>query len=160
MKRKIVIGAAAVLVVALGIAVAQEHRRAKQWGPGMPGHIMAHLARKLNLTDAQKTQVKGIWTAEKPTVVPMLKQLADTHKQLAALSTQGEFNEAQVRPLANQQAQTMANLIVERQKMMSEVEKILTPEQRTKLNEMRQKRMQHMDAMLQRLESSNTSAQQ
>ena len=54
------------------------------------------------------------------------------------------FDEARVRALATQQAQTMTEMIVQKARIESEMIQILTPEQKTKLNDLRAKHEQRM----------------
>jgi periplasmic protein CpxP/Spy len=96
------------------------------------------------LTDQQKTQIKQILENEKPKVQPLRDQLRNEHQQMAALTKDGAFDEAQVRNIANQQAQTQANLIVERQRVKSEIYQLLTPDQRTKADQMKAQLGQRM----------------
>lgn len=99
--------------------------------------IMARIADHLGLTDAQKTEIKSIISAERPTVEPLVRQLAATRKQLRNVSKDGKFDEAQVRGLASQQAQTITELIVAKERVKSKIYNVLTPEQRTKADKMR-----------------------
>ena len=99
--------------------------------------IMARIAERLGLTEAQKTEIKSILVAERPVAEPLLRQLAATRKQLRDASRNGSFDEAQVRSLATQQAQTLAELIVTKERVKSKVYNVLTPEQRARAEKMR-----------------------
>jgi Spy/CpxP family protein refolding chaperone len=123
------------------------------FGPGMGHHfLMGMLAKQLDLTDAQKAQIKTMWEAEKPTVTPLLQSLANGHKQMLDLTANGAFDEAKVRAVATQQSQTIAQLIVEKEKMLSAVyTKVLTADQKTKMDQMRQHMETHIDHMLQHM---------
>ncbi|MEP6820289.1 MAG: Spy/CpxP family protein refolding chaperone [bacterium] len=142
-KRIIVIASIAALVVAATIfALAQGHPGMQGMhgeGPGKgPGHgeMLEHMARALDLTDAQKQQVKAIMEATESTARDIHAKLEETHKQLAAATANGQFDEAQIRTLANQQGQLEADMTVEHFRAMSKVYAILTPEQRVKAEEM------------------------
>jgi Spy/CpxP family protein refolding chaperone len=99
--------------------------------------IMARIAERLGLTEAQKTEIKSILVAERPQAEPLLRQLAATRKQLRDATRSGSFDEAQVRSLATQQAQTITELIVTRERVKSKVYNVLTPEQRARAEKMR-----------------------
>ena len=99
--------------------------------------IMARVAERLGLTEAQKTEIKSILVAERPVAEPLLRQLAATRKQLRDATRSGSFDEAQVRSLATQQAQTLTELIVTRERVKSKVYNVLTPEQRARAEKMR-----------------------
>lgn len=139
-KRIMVIAGIAVLVIGATIfAVAQ--------GPGMQGmhgrgdgpphgDMLEHMARELNLTDAQKQQVKTIMESAESSADGIHAKLEEVHKQLDAATANGQFDEAQVRTLANQQAQLEADMLVEHLRAKSKVFGILTAEQRVKAEEM------------------------
>ncbi len=143
--------AAAIVILVLGVALAV-HAQAKflhasqSWGgPPMAGRFLQHMADMLDLTDAQQAQIKQLWQGEQPTIMPLVKQLADAHKQMLAVTAGGKFDEAQVQGIANQQAQTIVQLIVEKQKLQSKVYAVLTPDQRVKLERLQQRHMARME---------------
>ncbi len=147
---------AAVVVAVLGVALAvhaeAKFRRASQsWGgPPMAGRFLQHMADVLDLTDGQQAQIKNLWQAEQPTIRPLLKQLADTHKQMVAVTAGGKFDQEKVQALANQQAQTIAQLIVEKQKLQSQVYALLTADQQAKMDRLQQRHMARMERWLDR----------
>jgi len=102
-------------------------------GPGFGGHMLGHLAGKLDLTDAQQAQVKEIIAKEKPAFQPLILQMAQKHQQMRQLLMAGAFDEAKVRELASQQTQAMTELTVQRARVESELFQVLTPDQKTKL---------------------------
>lgn len=104
-------------------------------GPGLRGMIMGRVARELNLTDQQKVEIKAIIEAERPRVEPLVRQLAATRRELREATANGQFDEAQVGALASRQGQTLAQLIVEKERVKSQVYGVLTPEQRAKAAE-------------------------
>lgn len=89
------------------------------------------LAEKLNLSDAQKAQIKQIKETNKTTVQPLRENMKSIRQQLKAATTNGNFNEVQVQTLATQQANIMAQLTVEKERTKSQIYAILTPEQQT-----------------------------
>src|ERR1051325_359358 len=62
--------------------------------PDGPGGGM-FLLRFLDLTDAQKAQIKAIQDAEDAKAEPYEKQLGDAHKALEEATAKGQFNESQ-----------------------------------------------------------------
>jgi len=144
MKQKILIATAIVLSLAAGLAataVAQSrHGKFGRHGDWM----LRHMTKELNLTDAQQTQIKGILQAEKAKVQPLMKQLRD-NRQAADNNVSGTFDENQARTFANQQAQIMSDLMVEKQRTRSQIFAVLTPDQRAKAQQLMQQRKQrHM----------------
>ena len=154
-----ILAVALILAVVAAIAVSQTVKRAHMRGDGMfagdvfGGHMMGFFVRKLDLTDAQQAQVKDIMTKEKPTIQPMILQMAQGHQQLQQLVMSGGFDEAKVRTLASQQTQTMTELTVQRARIASELYQVLTPDQKTKLtdliNQHQQRLMNHLQGQAQ-----------
>ena len=142
MKKKIlVIGSIAALVVAATIfALAQGHPGMGGMGEhmrgGPPPDMVEHMSRVLGLTDAQKEQVKALLEAQKGTEEERHAKLDDIRKQLDAATAKGQFDEATVRPLANQQAQLMADEMVDHFRLHSKLYGLLTDEQKVKADEM------------------------
>ena len=146
MKRRILmIASIAVLVIGATIfAVAQgpeQMRKMHSYGRGPHGHgdMLEHMARELNLTDAQKQQVKGVMEATESSAQGIHAKMEEIHKQIEAATANGQFDETQVRTLANQQAQIQADMMVEHLRAKSKIFAVLTPEQRTKAEEMHQR---------------------
>ena len=109
-------------------------RRWHVWRSMFGGPMMGFYIHKLDLTDAQRAQVKDIMAKEKPTLQPLMLQMAQGHQQLRQLVMSGNFDEAKVRDLAAQQTQTMTELTVQYARIASEMVQVLTPEQKTKLS--------------------------
>jgi periplasmic protein CpxP/Spy len=141
------IAAALALTLVAAVAVCETvqaghfHRRA-----GFDSPMVRMFARQLNLTDAQRTQMHQILAKEKPTMQPLMQQMAQSRLQIAQLELNGAFDESQVRPLASQQAQAMQDFIVQRARVESELIQVLTPDQKTKLGQLltqHQERLTH-----------------
>ena len=128
----------AVLVISLAfLALGHGFQGPGRHGKGEGhGDMLEHMSRELNLTDAQKQQVKAIMDSVMAIAEADHAKLEDIHKQIGAATANGQFDEAQVRALANQQAQLEADLMVEHLRAMSKVYSILTPEQRVKAEAM------------------------
>ncbi len=98
--------------------------------------IVDHIGSRLDLTADQKAQVNTIIAAEHTNVEPLFVQLAANWQQMRAATTGGQFDEEQVRALATSQAQTITELIVVKERVKAKVYAVLTPEQRTKADQM------------------------
>jgi periplasmic protein CpxP/Spy len=122
-------------------------------GPGLGGHMMGYLSRRLELTDAQQSQVKEIMAKEKPTFQPLILQMAQNHQQMRQLVMANGFDEAKVREMAAQQTPTLTELTVQRARVESEMYQVLTPDQKTKLSiiitQHEQRFMKHMQGQAQ-----------
>lgn len=105
-----------------------------EWGMD-GGHRMEFFADYLNLTDAQQTQMKTILQKEHASLKPLMQQMRQTHQALRTYE-QGTFDEAKVRAIAAQQAQSQVELTVAETRVHNELFQVLTPEQQTKMKEM------------------------
>jgi len=152
MKSKFFKTAAIVLALAVmaAIAVSQTVRRAHMRGDGMfGGPMLGFYVHQLDLTDAQRAQVKAIMTKEKPALQPLMLQMAQGHSQLRDLVMNSSFDEAKARELASQQTQVMTELTVQHARIASEMVQVLTPEQKTKLTALIN---QHEQRMMNRMQ--------
>jgi Spy/CpxP family protein refolding chaperone len=138
------------LTVVAAVAVSQTVKRAHMRGNGMfGGPMMGFYMHQLDLTDAQKTQLKAIMTKEKPALQPLMQQMAQGHAQVRDLVINGGYDEAKVREMATQQTQTMTELTVQYARIGSEMVQVLTPEQKTKLTTLIS---QHEQRMMNRMQ--------
>jgi protein CpxP len=113
-------------------------------------HMMEFFADYLNLSDTQQAQMKAVLEKEHATLKPLMQQLHQAHKDLRQYQ-EGAFDEAKVRTLATQQAQTLTELTVQETRIHSELFQMLTPDQQAKMKEFEARheaRMQkHMNQM-------------
>lgn len=118
-------------------------------GPGMgqgrgQGRGMLPL-RFLDLTDAQKEQVRAIHEAEKARVEPLLTQLREAHTAMREATANGQFNEEQIRAIAAKQSQAQVELAVSHARVQAQIYQLLTAEQRAKLDKFEQEHKTHME---------------
>ena len=136
MKRSLYLVGAVLLIVAgvVGLAGAEFGIGQHGWGFHGPGRFpAAFITRELNLTDTQKTQIKGIWNTERPTLTPLLREMLNGCDQMASANANGNFDEVKARAIADKQAATVSQLFVERERLISRIyNEVLTPEQRVK----------------------------
>ena len=98
------------------------------------GHMLEFFTDYLNLSDAQQAQIKAVLQKEHGTIRPLMHQLHQTEAQLKQYE-QGGYDEAKVRALATQQAQTQIELTVQKTRIHSELFQLLTPDQQAKMKE-------------------------
>jgi Spy/CpxP family protein refolding chaperone len=103
-------------------------------GYGMEGHQMHFMAKYLNLTDEQKTQMKGVMQKEHPAMKPLFQQSRQINQQLLQY-VEGTYDEAKVRTLAAQKAQVEIEMTVAQTRIHNEMFQLLTPDQQTKMKE-------------------------
>ena len=97
-------------------------------GPGGPGEF-GPLA-GLNLTDAQKEQVKKIHDSFDESTKALRDQMRTLHDNDTADPLSGNFDEAAFRSAAEARAKIQVEMEVQHAKMMSQVAAILTPDQK------------------------------
>jgi len=95
-----------------------------------PGKRIDRMAKKLNLTEAQKEQVEAILATEREKAEPLRQQLAENRNNLRKAIEAQPFDEATVRTLAAKQNETRVELVVSRARARSQIFALLSPEQR------------------------------
>jgi protein CpxP len=120
-----------------------------EWGGEHCGNHQHHnfrkIARKLALTDAQKSQQKAIFQANKDVVKPIITSLQAEKKNLQALIHADTIDEAAIRAETAKIAGIQADLNVNRAKVGTQFRAILTPAQLVILKTMQQKKCNKKD---------------
>ncbi len=98
------------------------------------GMFIHRMERQLDITDAQRSQIKSILKNEQPTIQKLAARVREDNDQLRNKSS---FDEAYVRNFARQHASTTEDVLVEREKVRTEILQVLAPAQREKLQQMR-----------------------
>ena len=138
-------GIAAVVVIAgIAIAGAQAHRAWGRHGWGRWGWrgpaAMGYVSHELNLSQAQRKQVRSMWEAEKPTVSSLVAEFANEEKEMDQATAGGTLDEAKVQEIATREGATVSKLLVERTRLESKIySSVLTPEQRTRADKMKER---------------------
>jgi protein CpxP len=141
---------AAALALTAAVAFARQEGHHGPGGPGGPGgphgphggSMVEHLSRELNLTDAQKAQVKQIEDSLRESTKPLQEQLMKTGGGPLDGFKDG-FDEAAVRSAAQSRANIQVELEVAHARAASQVYALLTAEQKAKIAELRQQFEQH-----------------
>jgi periplasmic protein CpxP/Spy len=115
------------------VRVAHANRFGRHWG----GPVRM-ISRELDLSDAQKQQIKAIWQKERPAVAGLVRELAEEQKDLNLASAEGKPDENAMAPIANRQTVTVMKLMIEKEKVISNIYTVLTPDQRTKADRWRE----------------------
>jgi protein CpxP len=127
-------------------------------GPGH-GHGMGFLARELNLTDAQKAQVKTIMEANHASMKTVGQQMAQNRAALLAATANGAYDPAKIQALASQQAQLEAAMIVNRESVKHQIyTQVLTSEQQAKAEQLRTQEINRINERLQRMATGTDAA--
>ncbi len=98
------------------------------------GMMIRRIERQLNLTDDQIQRIKTILQTERPEIQQLT---ARVHEERLQLEVQ-PYDEATVRAFAQQHESTLEDVMVEREKVRTEIQQVLTPEQRKQTAEMRE----------------------
>jgi len=150
MKRIVIWSCAAFLAVTAVVVIARAdargwhgcsgHRWGRHFGP------MGYLAHELKLSDAQRQQVQSMWQTEKPAISGLLHELAAESKEMDAATAKGNLDEAKVQEIAGRQGATVAKLLVEKEHFKTKIyATVLTPEQRTKAEELQSRWHDRLD---------------
>jgi len=103
-------------------------------GRGMRGAMF----RQLNLTDAQKTQMKQLRQSYRERTQPLRQELRAKMQELRQANQGGTFDEALATRKLTETAGLRAKLMGERFKLRQEMVALLTPEQKIQLEQMRE----------------------
>jgi Spy/CpxP family protein refolding chaperone len=145
----------AALAVMLGAAIAKSQTADSTPPPpmhghefGMEGHMFGFYAKYLEVTDAQKAQMKAVMQKEHATMKPLHQQARQLDQQLKQY-VEGTYDDAKVQALVAQQAQTLVQLKVQETRIHNELYQLLTPDQQAKLKEFEANREAHMQKHMQ-----------
>ena len=117
-------------------ALAQSDERP---GP-MHSHGMHRMLRHLDLSEAQRDQVFKIFHDQSPAMHERMKAARAARKDLEKLALASAFDRERARAIADSEAKAIADVEVLRAESMARVRELLTPEQRAKLDQMREHR--------------------
>jgi len=131
-----------VLATALLTGVATAQGPGARRGGDLLGPMMMDM---LDLTDAQQAQIKQIYQSGKTTMKPLWSQERESHLAMIKLVTSGSFDTAKAQAIANQESQVRVQLELEHAQLAAQAYQVLTPEQKTKLNEFLAKREQRAE---------------
>ena len=104
------------------------------------GDRMGAAFRNLDLTDAQKTQMKQIREGHSQSLRPLMEQIRAKRQEIRQASAGGTFNETLVAQKLSEIAPLEAKLMGERSRLHQEMLSVLTAEQKAKLEQSRELR--------------------
>lgn len=100
------------------------------------GPLIVKLTNKLNLTPAQRAQIKTIVQNARPQMADLMNQAGTTEKAIHAAMNSDQYDAAQIKTLATQKGNIIAQLIEARADMHHQVMAVLTADQKTQLKQM------------------------
>lgn len=154
--KKYIIGFLLFALVAIGTIFAVGQKGGKEDSRGRFGHHgFERIAAKLNMTDAQKEQAKQILEASRATVQPLVETMKSNRQKLQDLTATGEFDEAQVKAIADEQGAIAAQLIVEKERTKSQLLQILNDEQKVQAKQMMEQMKERFKGRFERFGGEN-----
>jgi Spy/CpxP family protein refolding chaperone len=146
----------AALLFTLGatLASAQDapHRYAKMGGHGKMGFGMMRGLARLDLTEAQKTQVKGIMESRKATFESLRERMRADREALDAAAEAQSPNPAAVGAAYLKVRANRETMRAEHRATVEQIRSILTPEQQEKFDTMKQHRKERFGERRERRE--------
>ena len=136
---------ATVTALAAGMAFAQAPapQPAPAANPARPRVMLRRrIMQALNLTDAQKQQAKAIFQGAKANAQPIRQQLQQNREAFAAAVKANDT--AQIQALAVQRGTLMGQVAAIRGQSMAKFYSTLTPDQRTKADQIRERIQQRI----------------
>lgn len=113
-------------------------------GMGMGGVSMKEL-RGLDLSDAQREQIRTLTTASRENSSARWRELGDIHRQIHDNIRANGFDEADARSRIESATPLLTELMLEQLRTQAAVREVLTPEQRTQLDARRAERKQRSE---------------
>jgi len=139
MKKSILATLGIVAITGALAAVNPVAARGPHEGGGLfaPSFKMARMARHLDLSDEQRTQAKAILDSTRPEADRFADAMLENREAMKQLQQSGTFDEAQVREVAERRGALIVEMTVLKARVHSQIQAILTPEQRERMQEMR-----------------------
>jgi protein CpxP len=116
----------------------------RRGGPGGPMGMLPMLARELNITDAQKAQIKTIADSHRDEWKALGDRARTAHDALQQAVTADSVDEGLIRQRSAEVAAVEADMAVARARTHAEVLQLLTPEQKTQAKTLQSTREERM----------------
>jgi len=169
MKRWVIWSSVAFLLVTAGILAGRAdgtrwggwHQGWHRGGWAFGGGPLGYVAHALQLSDGQRAQIKTLWEAERPAVSPLVKELADESREMEAVTagaakTKDSLDESRVQSVASRQGETVAKLLVEKERFRAKVySEVLNEQQRAKADELLKACHERLDRIASRLSGAD-----
>ena len=115
-------------------------KHAGMMGQGIKGEgrFLDRMADRLELTTEQRSSVKAALEKSKPQMTAIKEKMRTNRKALRELGRDGS-DDSRVQALARERGDLVASLVIERSKIRSDIQQILTDKQREQMKQMRSK---------------------
>ena len=144
--------AAAALVASVVVGGVVVSAQRPGFGPGQRRAQAGLALRGLDLTEAQREQVRQLTEQNREQTRTLLDRLQTAQEARRKAVEAIPFSEPQIRAAAQALAEVEAELAVQRARLQADVYALLTPEQQTRLQTMRAERDARMKARMGRLQ--------
>jgi Spy/CpxP family protein refolding chaperone len=152
MIRRIVWTTLGAALIVVGITAASTQTKTWRGGHGpfwFPHGPMGFVARELDLSETQKSQIKTVWQGERPNIAVLVREFASEQKEMDAISFQdGAADEGRMHDISAREGATLAKLFEEKEKLTGKIySQVLNPAQRKKADELRKRwssRLEHV----------------
>ena len=153
MKTKLMVVASMLALLLCGATIFAYAQGPGGEGFGGPGHgRMGFLARELNLTDAQKAQVKTIMQANRASMKTVMQQMAQNRAAMLTATANGAYDPVKIQSLATQRAQLEATMTVNRESIQHQIyTQVLTADQQAKAEQLRTQEINRINERLQKM---------
>ena len=136
------------------VANAQGPEGGSQKGWGGPGHGMGMglALHELNLTDAQKAQVKEIMQANHANMKPLFTQMMQNRAALLAATANGQYEESKIQALAPHAGQFHAAMSANHEKVAHQIyTQVLTTDQQAQAEQLRTQQINRINQHIQKI---------
>jgi len=150
-------------LLATGVAFAQGPRAGGPFGRGRgpmgPGRGPGMALAALNLTDAQKEQVRDIRDRHRQESQAAMDHLAAVQQQQREAIETFPINEAAITSLSQDLAQAQVEVALQEARLNADIWAVLTPEQQAQLNKIRADQQARMNQRRQQMEQRRQNRQ-
>ena len=114
------------------------------------------MARELNMSKAQIAETRSIVLEERPAVAALLQELLGEVHQMADATTGKNFDEDKVRSIAATEGNTVAKLLVEKERLKSRIyATVLNETQRKSADDLQQRWLGRLDHVVLQLQKQS-----
>jgi protein CpxP len=119
---------------------------------GVLGPLGPMMARRLNLSDAQKERLRSMNASHLDEKKALIDRALAAHRALVAAVTAETFDEATIRSRSAEVAAVEADMAVARARIHGEILQVVTPEQQAQLKQMRAQMQRRAESRRQRMQ--------
>jgi Spy/CpxP family protein refolding chaperone len=115
-------------------------KHSKTWDEGK---YLDRMTEQLKLTPDQRTSVQAVLQKSKPQMTNIREKMQTNRKALREVKREDKSDGNQVQALARERGDLVADMIIQRSKVRSEIQQILTDTQREQMKQMRGRHEHH-----------------